>query len=120
MLGPDAPDAVADLVIAAMRRIPEGGYCRAVEMMARSDIAELAPAIRAPALVIAGGADPVSPPEVGAAAQVCDVDRLRAALPGDLIETIEGAGHYGCMEDPARFNAALGRFLESTAASGAA
>ena len=112
MLGPDAPDAIADLVIGAMKRIPEGGYCRAVEMMARSDIGELAPAVRAPALVIAGGADPVSPPEVGAAA--------RALLPGDLIETIEGAGHYGCMEDPARFNSALGRFLERAAQSGAA
>lgn len=112
MLGPDVPDAVADLAIGVMKRIPEGGYCRAVEMMARSDIGELAPAVRAPTLVIAGGTDPVSPPEVGAAA--------RAALPGGLIETIEGVGHYGCMEDPARFNAALGRFLESAAAPGAA
>ena len=104
MLGPDAPDAVADLVIRVMKLIPPRGYCQAVEMMVRSDIAELAPAVVAPALVIAGSADPVSPPPVGTAA--------RAALPGDVIETIEGAGHYGCVEDPPRFNAALERFFE--------
>ena len=107
MLGPNAPDAVADLVIGTMSKIPEGGYCQAVEMMARSDIRDLASTVGAPALVIAGGADLVSPPEVGAAA--------RTVLPGDLIETIEGAGHYGCMENPARFNAALMGFVERLA-----
>ncbi len=107
MLGPDASDAVADLVIGVMKLIPQRGYCQAVEMMARSDIAELALAVVAPTLVVAGSDDPVSPPEVGTAA--------RAALPGNSIEMIEGAGHYGCMEDPPRFNAALERFLERLA-----
>ena len=86
-----------------MKRAPLDGMCQAIEMMAQTDFFEIAPRIDCPSLVIAGSADPASSVETGQAA--------RDALGDGPMEVLDGAGHYGCMENPAAFNAALKGFI---------
>lgn len=103
VLGPDVLPMVADLAVTIMKRAPLDGMCQAIEMMAQADFFEFAPRIDCSSLVIAGSEDPASPVETGQAA--------RDALGDGPIELLEGAGHYGCMENPAAFNAALKGFI---------
>jgi 3-oxoadipate enol-lactonase len=77
--------------------------CQAVEMMAQTDFFEIAPRIDCPTLVIAGSEDPASPVDIGRSA--------RAALGDGPMHTIDGAGHYGSMENPAAFNMILADFI---------
>ena len=103
VLGPGTPPMVAKLAVTIMKRAPVGAMCQAVEMMAQTDFFDIAPRIACPSLVIAGSEDPASPPETGKAA--------RDALGDGPMELIKGAGHYGCMENPAVFNGVLKGFL---------
>jgi pimeloyl-ACP methyl ester carboxylesterase len=107
VIGAGAPPMIAELAVTIMKRVPEKAYCQAVEMMAQTDFFEIAPRIACPSLVIAGGADPVAP--------VAACEAARDALGDASMEVIEGAGHYGCMENPAEFNAALTSFFEDAA-----
>jgi pimeloyl-ACP methyl ester carboxylesterase len=105
VLGPGTLPMVAELAVTIMKRAPVAAMCQAVEMMAQTDFYQLAPHIDCPSLVIAGSEDPASPPDTGKAA--------RAALGDGPMEIIDGAGHYGCIENPATFNAALTGFLDT-------
>lgn len=102
VLGPNTMPMVAELAVTIMKRAPVDAMCQAVEMMAQTDFFALAPRIHCPSLVIAGSEDPASPVATGEAA--------RAALGEGQMEIIDGAGHYGCMENPAAFNALLSGF----------
>ena len=106
LLGPQVMPMVAELALTIMKRAPLKAMCQAVEMMAQTDFYEIAPRLVCPSLVIVGSEDPASPPEMGYNA--------RKALGDGPQETIEGAGHYACMENPAAFNAALRDFVIST------
>lgn len=108
VLGPNTLPMVAELAVTIMKRAPVPAMCQAVEMMAQTDFFEIAPRIECPSLVIAGSEDPASPVETGTAA--------RAALGDGPMEIIDGAGHYGSMENPAAFNAILSGFAGSVAA----
>lgn len=105
VLGPNTLPMVAELAVTIMKRAPVPAMCQAVEMMAQTDFFALAPRIECPTLVIAGSHDPASPVGTGQAA--------RAALGDGPMEIIDGAGHYGCMENPAAFNAILSGFVAS-------
>ena len=103
VLGPNTLPMVAELAVTIMKRAPVPAMCQAVEMLAQTDFFALAPRIECPSLVIAGSVDPASPVEMGQAA--------RAALAEGPMEIIDGAGHYGCMENPAAFNTILSDFI---------
>lgn len=103
ILGPGTPAMVAQLAMTIMKRVPLKGYCQAVEMMAQTDFFAYAPKIECPSLVMGGDADPV--------VSVESCRQAREALGEGPLEMIEGAGHLAGMENPAAFNAALGRFL---------
>lgn len=107
VLGPNTLPMVAELAVTIMKRAPVPAMCQAVEMMAQTDFFALAPRIDCPSLVIAGSEDPSSPVEMGKAA--------RDALGDGPMEIIDGAGHYGCMENPAAFNDILSGFVRSAA-----
>ncbi len=107
VLGDGAPPMIAELAVTIMKRVPEKAYCQAVEMMADTDFFDIAPRIACPALVIAGGVDPVAP--------LAACETARNALAGASMSVIDGAGHYGCMENPAAFNAALTSFFDRAA-----
>jgi 3-oxoadipate enol-lactonase len=87
-----------------LARTPAEGYVASCAMLAESDLAERARTIRAPALVITGEEDRVTPPEQGRA--------LAALLPGARFEAIPGAAHLPCIERPERMASEIDRFLE--------
>src|SRR5437667_197676 len=72
-------------------------------MAARPDSSDLLPGVQVPALVVVGEDDGVTPPD--------QAEAMAAALPRATLERIPDAGHLSAMEDPARFNAALRRFV---------
>ena len=106
VLGPNTLPMVKELAVTIMKRAPVLAMCQAVEMMAQTDFFKIAPRIECPTLVIVGSEDPASPIDVGKSA--------RAALGDGPIEILNGAGHYGAMENPAAFNAALTEFIAGT------
>lgn len=83
---------------------PEVRYC---DLMACADFhaAQVLGRVEAPALVVGGEADRITPPD--------SVRALWAALPSADIEILSGLGHIMMEEDPARFNEAVLRFLSS-------
>lgn len=74
-------------------------------MAARNDSTGILPTIDVPALVVVGEHDGLTPPDVART--------LADRLPGARLEVVPDAGHVSNMENPAAFNAALNRFLET-------
>lgn len=68
------------------------------------DAESLAAQARLPTLVVAGGADAVTPPAVARA--------LQERIPGATLTVIEGAGHMMANERPREFTDSLLRFLD--------
>ncbi|MBM3487017.1 MAG: alpha/beta fold hydrolase [Alphaproteobacteria bacterium] len=100
-----APDAVAT-VVRIMAAIPAPAYRQLVEVIVAGDLLADLPAIAVPALVIAGGDDPVAP--------VALCRSIAAALPAGRLTVLDGIGHYLPLEDPARFDATVAPFLADT------
>jgi pimeloyl-ACP methyl ester carboxylesterase len=75
-------------------------------MRDRHDSTDLLPLLDLPTLVLAGGADAISPPEEGRA--------MAAAIPAGRFAEIPGAGHLTPMESPSAVARALGDFFEET------
>ena len=104
VLSPGAPDAVYEKVFAVQSRLRPEGYVQAARMLHGSDIFADAAAIRAPALVMYGSEDTVTPESIGRT--------IAAAIPGAHYVTLPGLGHASYVEGPAAFNAALTEFLD--------
>jgi pimeloyl-ACP methyl ester carboxylesterase len=103
---------VADPVRARIRRCSPEGVAACLEAMAgRPDSTDLLPRIAVPTLVVCGAEDAGSPPEVMRAM----ADAIRDAR----FELIEEAGHLSNLEQPARFSAVVGDFLQEAYPPGA-
>jgi 3-oxoadipate enol-lactonase/4-carboxymuconolactone decarboxylase len=92
------PDAAADVETMLAACAPEGyaGCCEAIATMdQRSQLA----AITAPTLVMAGSADPVTPPATALT--------LHEAIAGSALTVVPAAAHLANIEQPDRFNAAM-------------
>jgi 3-oxoadipate enol-lactonase len=76
-------------------------------MLSLADILAELQGCRAPALVVCGAEDQVTPPDSNR--------RVAAAIPGARFELIDGAGHLPYVEVPERFNALVGAFLAAVA-----
>lgn len=76
-----------------LARMPAGGYRATCDLLAQTDVSDLAGLVEAPALVLGGAQDLSSPPEV--------VHQLAKALRGAAVTLIEDAGHLPCIEQPA-------------------
>ena len=88
-----------------MERTPTSGVVGALRGMAiRPDRREQLREIAAPALVVVGEEDVISPPEEARA--------MAEALPNGRLAVIPGAGHLAPYEDPEAFNAAVLAFLK--------
>lgn len=106
LLGPAAAPGARQQVVRVMSKIRPKGYGQAARMLSLGDIfAELAGCV-APALVVCGAADQVTPPES---------NRKIAAAAGARFDLIEGIGHLPYLEAPERFNALVGQFLAAAA-----
>lgn len=110
VLSPGAPDEVYEKVRAVQSRLRPEGYAQAARMLHGSDIFADAAAIRAPALVMYGSEDKVTPESLGR--------EIAAAIAGARYVTLPGLGHASYVEGPEAFNAALTGFLDGCAAAG--
>lgn len=76
-------------------------------VMARADLRDGLAQVDCPTLVAVGEADVLTPPERSV--------EIAAAIRGARLELVAGAGHMLTMEQPARVNALLARWLEGLA-----
>jgi pimeloyl-ACP methyl ester carboxylesterase len=85
-------------------------YLRTMLMLAAHDAADMLPRVRCPALVISGERDWFGPPRVGR--------RMASEIPGALYRELEGASHFGLIEQEARVNAWIREFADRVALAG--
>ena len=81
------------------------GYAGCCHAIAGLDFTARLGAVAAPALVIAGGADVATTPQMAAA--------MAREIPGARLEVIEGVAHLGAVEAPERFGALARAFLDA-------
>lgn len=85
-----------------LRTDPEG-YANTCATLRDTDLAPSIPAIAAPTLIVAGGADLAAP---------VDLVRNCTAIPGSRFEVFEGVGHIPSIEQPARLAGLVHDFLK--------
>ncbi len=99
------PAVVQRLRVWALQRSLIGAIRLNRGMALRRGQASLLPSCKLPVLVIAGEEDAIWPQ--------ADVRQTAAAIPGASLSLIPEAGHLPMLENPAPFQAALDRFLQS-------
>lgn len=99
-----APDVVAQ-VGAQIRATPPAGYIGCVRAIARLNLTERLRNIDCPVLVVVGDDDPSTPPSMS--------EEIVQAIVGARLVRIAQAAHLANLEQPAAFNRALARFLDS-------
>jgi 3-oxoadipate enol-lactonase len=82
---------------------PEGAAAALRGMALRRDQTALLSRVVAPALIVVGRDDAITP--------VADSELMHREIGGSRLEIIEEAGHLSNMEQPKKFNEILGRFL---------
>ncbi len=97
-------------VVARVRRMmtttkPEGAAAALRGMAVRRDQTEMLARVLAPALIIVGSEDAITPPS--------DAELLHREIRGSRLERLEGAGHVSNLESPEAFNRALTDFLSA-------
>ena len=98
---PEITGRVREMIVATK---PAGAANALRAMAARRDQTDFLPDILAPALVIVGSDDPITPPT--------DAELMHREIRGSRLEIIEGASHLSNLEQPERFNHALKTFLD--------
>ncbi len=89
-----------------LRSDPQG-YIAACRVLAGFDLTASTATLRLPALVIAGGQDGASPPDL--------VASTAALIPGAAFHILPDAGHLPCVETPAAWAALVAPFLKANA-----
>jgi 3-oxoadipate enol-lactonase len=97
------PPALVARVVELAGSATTEGYLQAYGALTESNIFDLLKGIDLPALVIAGGGDPI--------AKAGDCERVARALPHADYRCIEHCGHYVNLEQAETFNRLLGDFL---------
>ena len=97
-------------IVARIRRMmtttkPAGAAAALRGMAVRRDQTDMLARVLAPALVIVGSEDAITPPS--------DAELLHHEIRGSRLVRIEGAGHVSNIEQPASFNRALTDFLSA-------
>ncbi len=103
LMGPDAGPGVQERLIESMAAIKPANYLRAIECMVDSDRFDALESIAAPTMVLAGGEDRLTSPQMGRA--------IAARIPHARFLEIHGAGHLANIEAPMAFNMLLDAFL---------
>jgi 3-oxoadipate enol-lactonase len=97
------PDVVARVREMILANPPRGIADALAGLAARADSTATLREVRVPTLVLCGDEDELITPDEGR--------RLQAGIAGSRLEVVARAGHLPNLEDPAAFDAALGRFL---------
>lgn len=99
------PEKVARVREMIVSTGPRGAAAALHGMAARVDQTDYLPRILAPALIIVGSLDELTPH--------ADAELMHREIRGSRIEIIEGAAHVSNIESPAQFNHALTDFLQT-------
>lgn len=106
LLAPDAPEALrASVRATGAAQSREAITFALLAMRDRPDRGDVAAAIDAPALVVVGARDEITPP--------AEMRALAASMRRARVAELDGAGHLSSLERPEAFNAALAGFLTS-------
>jgi pimeloyl-ACP methyl ester carboxylesterase len=106
-----AESHIADPVRGRIRRCTAQGVLTAIAAIGgRPDSSGMLPGIDVPTLVVCGTADVIVPLDESRA--------MAAAIPHAVVEEFDGAAHLTNLEQPARFSAVLGDFLDTHTGSG--
>lgn len=103
LLSPTATAELIEQAVQVMARLRRDGFRQANRMISTADIFEWLPRITAPACVICGTSDRVTPPALNA--------RIAAELRQAELVCIEGAGHWLFLEHADEFNRAVDAFV---------
>jgi 3-oxoadipate enol-lactonase len=99
------PAAVEQVRALASKQSPAGIVNAVRAMRDRPDLTDVLPEIKVPTLVIVGSEDQLTPLLVA--------QSLAGRIAGARLEVIPDAGHISNLENPAAFNEALRKFLQS-------
>ena len=103
MMAPGASGPAVDLVIATVSRMREETFRAAVAAIVGYEGRDILPTLDIPVLCIAGALDATAPAAV--------MQKMAAKINGAEFHSLEGIGHFGWAEEPARFNAVVLDFL---------
>ena len=103
LLGSAAGPELRAEVVETMAGIDPEAYRIGAEAVWLADQSDAVRSIRAPALILCGDEDRITPPSLS--------EELAGLIPGARIELVQTAGHLANAEQPAAFNAAIDRFL---------
>jgi 3-oxoadipate enol-lactonase len=95
----------AEFLRAMIAAVPAEGYAACCGVIERMDQLATLPEISAPTLVIAGAADPATPPDEHARP-------IAEGIPGARLEVVANAAHLGNYEQPAEFTRLILDHLE--------
>ncbi len=87
-----------------LTRTPREGYIGCCHAIANADLSETTSQLKLPTFGIAGSEDGASPPAL--------VEGTIALIEGATCQTIAGAGHLPCVENPTEYAALLTAFLK--------
>ena len=104
VLSAAAPEWAVRRVRGVFAQVRPDGYAQAARMLHGADIHADAAEVAAPALVMCGSEDTVTPEKI--------CRRVAESLPGAGYRTLEGLGHAGYVEGAEAFNAALAAFVD--------
>ncbi len=107
LIGEGASEAHFRRLVDSIAALHKASYIKTLEATSHYDrVADLAN-IAVPTLLVYGGDDRLTPPEIGR--------EMADAIPDARLEVIEGAGHLVNIEKPDRFNRVVLDFLAETA-----
>jgi 3-oxoadipate enol-lactonase len=102
------PEVVKRLREMMLKTDPKGAAAALRGMAQRADQTSFLSRIIAPALIIVGNEDAITP--------VADAELMHREIGGSRLQILEGAGHVSNMEQPEEFNRALLKFLRDVEA----
>ena len=99
----EVPREIVELELEVMRSARPAGIRAMANAFAEADLRDVLPRIDVPTLLIAGDADQRAPLPVA--------EEMHSRIPGSRLVVFPGAGHMVNLEEPARFNEEVRRFL---------
>lgn len=104
LIGPNATREQRRMLTDSLAALHRDAYLKTLEAVTRfTDFPDFG-SIDVPTLVLVGSEDRIAPPHIARA--------MAEAIPGAVLEVLDGAGHISNIEAPDAFDAALARFLE--------
>jgi 3-oxoadipate enol-lactonase len=97
------PQVVARVRDMILKTKPEGAASAQRGMALRNEQTTFLKEIISPTLIIVGREDRITP--------LADAETMHREIGGSQLEIIEGAGHVSNLEQPEKFNRAIGKFL---------